>query len=163
MRSHTKSETFSIEVEDYKIAFYTSVFAAALHFTIKKAFRDWKQPVIQTNVILHLQILLDFVCQKERQGDSVIEWKLNWPDTCDDLGKVTPTIKWRKKNKDKQKTALLNFVVQQGGFTCPLRVFLSDTVQTNLVSNQYQQAKRQEKKPVFMRVSEGSEIIPTRS
>lgn len=24
------------------------------------------------------------------------EWKLNWPDTCDDLGKVTPTIKWRK-------------------------------------------------------------------
>ena len=93
----------------------------------------------------------------------MIEWKLNWPDTCDDLGKVTPTIKWRKKNKDKQKTALLNFVVQQGGFTCPLRVFLSDTVQTNLVSNQYQQAKRQEKKPVFMRVSEGSEIIPTRS
>ena len=96
MRSHTKSETFSIEVEDYKIAFYTSVFAAALHFTIKIAFCDWKQPVIQTNVILHLQILLDFVCQKERHGDSVIEWKLNWPDTCDDLGKVTPTIKWRK-------------------------------------------------------------------
>ena len=24
------------------------------------------------------------------------EWKLNWPDTCDDLGKVTPTIKWHK-------------------------------------------------------------------
>ena len=48
------------------------------------------------------------------------------------------------------------------GFTCPLRVFLSDIVQTNLVSNQYQQAKRQAKKPVFMRVSEGSEIIPTR-
>ena len=67
-----------------------------------------------------------------------------------------------KINKDKQKTVLLNFVVQQGGFTCPLRVFLSDTVQTNLVSNQYQQAKRQAKKPVFMRVSEGSEIIPTR-
>lgn len=38
----------------------------------------------------------------------------------------------------------------------------SDTVQTNLVSNQYQQAKRQAKKPVFMRVSEVSEIIPTR-
>ena len=42
-------------------------------------------------------------------------------------------------------------------------IILSDTVQTNLVSNQYQQAKRQAKKPVFMRVSEGSEIIPTRS
>lgn len=40
-------------------------------------------------------------------------------------------------------------------------IILSDTVQTNLVSNQYQQAKRQAKKPVFMRVSEGSEIIPT--
>ena len=42
-------------------------------------------------------------------------------------------------------------------------IILSDTVQTNLVSNQYQQAKRQAKKPVFMRVSEVSEIIPTRS
>lgn len=42
-------------------------------------------------------------------------------------------------------------------------IILSDTVQTNLVSNQYQQAKRQAKKPVFMRDSEGSEIIPTRS
>ena len=42
-------------------------------------------------------------------------------------------------------------------------IIFSDTVPTNLVSNQYQQAKRQEKKPVFMRVSEGSEIIPTRS
>lgn len=41
-------------------------------------------------------------------------------------------------------------------------IILSDTVQTNLVSNQYQQAKRQAKKPVFMRVSEASEIIPTR-
>ena len=68
-----------------------------------------------------------------------------------------------KINKTSKKTALLNFVVQQGGFTCPLRVFLSDTVQTNLVSNQYQQAKRQAKKPVFMRVSEVSEIIPTQS
>ena len=42
-------------------------------------------------------------------------------------------------------------------------IILSDTVQTNLVSNQYQQAKRQAKKPVFMRVSEGSEIIPIQS
>lgn len=42
-------------------------------------------------------------------------------------------------------------------------IILSDTVQTNLVSNQYQQAKRQAKKPVFMRVSEVSEFIPTRS
>ena len=41
-------------------------------------------------------------------------------------------------------------------------IILSDTVQTNLVSNQYQQAKRQAKKPVFMRVSEVFEIIPTR-
>ena len=41
-------------------------------------------------------------------------------------------------------------------------IIFSDTVPTNLVSNQYQQAKRQAKKPVFMRVSEGSEIIPIR-
>lgn len=24
------------------------------------------------------------------------EWKLNWPYTCDDLGKTTPSIPWRK-------------------------------------------------------------------
>ena len=61
--------------------------------------------------------------QEYRAGEitreEYFEWKLNWPDTCDDLGKVTPTIKWHKK----AKTALLNFVVQQGGFTCPLQLF----------------------------------------
>ena len=65
--------------------------------------------------------------QEYRAGEitreEYFEWKLNWPDTCDDLGKVTPTIKWRKINKEKQKNALLNFVVQQGGFTCPLQLF----------------------------------------
>ena len=38
--------------------------------------------------------------QEYRAGEitreEYFEWKLNWPDTCDDLGKVTPTIKWRK-------------------------------------------------------------------
>ena len=53
-------------------ALYAGVFAAALHLTIKIAFRDWKQPVIQTNVILHLQILLDFVCQKARHSDGAV-------------------------------------------------------------------------------------------
>ena len=39
--------------------------------------------------------------QEYRAGEitraEYFEWKLNWPDTCDDLGKVTPTIQWRKK------------------------------------------------------------------
>lgn len=64
-------------------ALYASVFAAALHFTIKIAFRDWKQPIIQANVILHLQILLDFICQKERHGDSAIA--LFCLGRCDDV------------------------------------------------------------------------------
>lgn len=38
--------------------------------------------------------------QEYRAGEitreEYFEWKLNWPNTCDDLGKVTPTIKWRK-------------------------------------------------------------------
>lgn len=29
--------------------------------------------------------------------EEYFEWKLNWPDTCDDLGKITPTIQWRQK------------------------------------------------------------------
>ncbi|WP_418993988.1 hypothetical protein, partial [Agathobaculum butyriciproducens] len=55
------------------------------------------------------------------------------------------------------------FCRSAGRFYLSLAIILSDTVQTNLVSNQYQQAKRQAKKPVFMRVSEVSEIIPTQS
>ena len=38
--------------------------------------------------------------QEYRAGEitreEYFEWKLNWPDTCDDLDKVTPTIQWRK-------------------------------------------------------------------
>lgn len=38
--------------------------------------------------------------QEYRAGEitreEYFEWKLNWPDTCDDLGKITPTIQWRK-------------------------------------------------------------------
>lgn len=38
--------------------------------------------------------------QEYRAGEitreEYFEWKLNWPDTCDDLGKVTPAIQWRK-------------------------------------------------------------------
>ena len=49
-----------------------------------------------------------------------------------------------------------------GGYDLSFAIIHSDTVQTNLVSNQYQQAKRQAKKPVFMRVSEVSKITPTR-
>ena len=33
---------------------------------------------------------------KQITRDEYFEWKLNWPDTCDDLGKATPTIQWRK-------------------------------------------------------------------
>ena len=43
-----------------------------------------------------------FVRQQEYRAGEItreeyFEWKLNWPDTCDDLGKVTPMIQWRKK------------------------------------------------------------------
>lgn len=38
--------------------------------------------------------------QEYRAGEitkeEYFEWKLNWPDTCDDLGKATPNIQWRK-------------------------------------------------------------------
>lgn len=38
--------------------------------------------------------------QEYRAGEitreEYFEWKLNWPNTCDDLDKVTPTIQWRK-------------------------------------------------------------------
>lgn len=33
---------------------------------------------------------------REITREEYFEWKLNWPDTCDDLGKITPTIQWRK-------------------------------------------------------------------
>ena len=28
--------------------------------------------------------------------EEYLEWKLNWPDTCDDCGKCEPTVQWRK-------------------------------------------------------------------
>ena len=28
--------------------------------------------------------------------DEYFEWKLNWPDTCDDCGRHEPTKRWRK-------------------------------------------------------------------
>ena len=34
---------------------------------------------------------------REITREEYFEWKLNWPDTCDDLGKVTPTIQWQQK------------------------------------------------------------------
>lgn len=41
--------------------------------------------------------------QELRSGETTrneyFEWKINWPDTCDDCGKYTPKIQWRK-NKD---------------------------------------------------------------
>ena len=55
------------------------------------------------------------------------------------------------------------FCRSAGRFYLSFAIIHSDTVQTNLVSNQYQQAKRQAKKPVFMRGSKVSEIIPTQS
>lgn len=33
---------------------------------------------------------------KQITKEEYFEWKLNWPDTCDDLGKATPNIQWRK-------------------------------------------------------------------
>lgn len=58
-------------------------------------------------VAMYFNVLVDdymrewLVRQQEYRAGEItrkeyFEWKLNWPDTCDDLGKVTPTIKWRK-------------------------------------------------------------------
>lgn len=33
---------------------------------------------------------------KQITKEEYFEWKLNWPDACDDLGKATPNIQWRK-------------------------------------------------------------------
>ena len=45
-------------------AIYAGFLTTTLHFPIQIAFRDRKHPVIQANVVLHLQILLHFICQK---------------------------------------------------------------------------------------------------
>jgi hypothetical protein len=31
-----------------------------------------------------------------------LEWKLNWPDTADDLGKTKPTKEWRANSLDEK-------------------------------------------------------------
>jgi transcriptional regulator with XRE-family HTH domain len=33
---------------------------------------------------------------KKITRDEYFEWKINWPDSCDDCGKITPNYKWRK-------------------------------------------------------------------
>ena len=45
-------------------AFYAGFLTATLHFPIQIAFCDREHPVVQTNVVLHLQIPLHFICQK---------------------------------------------------------------------------------------------------
>ncbi|MCI2046890.1 MAG: helix-turn-helix domain-containing protein [Faecalibacterium sp.] len=35
--------------------------------------------------------------------DEYFEWKLNWPATCDNLGKFEPTKQWRKLESEKSK------------------------------------------------------------
>jgi len=36
---------------------------------------------------------------KEITRDEYFEWKLGWPATCDDCGKIEPSKKWRKVNE----------------------------------------------------------------
>ena len=54
-------------------------------------------------------------------GDEYFEWKLNWPRTCDDSKE--PSIPWRKNEKDKQKTALLNLSFSRAVLLVPLGLF----------------------------------------
>jgi len=36
----------------------------------------------------------------EISREEYFEWKLNWPRTCDDCGKIEPAYKWRKKKME---------------------------------------------------------------
>lgn len=53
--------------------------------------------------------LKEWLIRKEELSAGIItkeeyfEWKINWPDTCDDCGKFEPSKKWRKHDKSKSK------------------------------------------------------------
>ncbi|WP_028829041.1 helix-turn-helix domain-containing protein [Proteocatella sphenisci] len=53
--------------------------------------------------------LKEWLIRKEELATGVItkeeyfEWKINWPDTCDDCGKFEPSKKWRTNDKSKSK------------------------------------------------------------
>ena len=59
-------------------AFYAGFLTATLHFPIQIAFCDREHPVVQTNVVLHLQILLHFICQKAWHSDYAIALFCFW-------------------------------------------------------------------------------------
>ena len=66
--------------------------------TLKNFYNDSKSEEYNRSVtrLVQLECLAVTLCPKNTSVEEYFEWKLNWPDTCDDLGKVTPTIQWRK-------------------------------------------------------------------
>lgn len=61
--------------------------AVSFHYKmIDDFFREW-------------QIRKQELANKEITKEEYMEWKLNWPATCDDCGKYEPKYKWRKNNE----------------------------------------------------------------
>jgi len=62
-----------------------------------------KHKAVSFNVHLLDMFMAEWQQRKKDLADGVIskaeymEWKLNWPDTADDLGKFEPTKQWRKE------------------------------------------------------------------
>ena len=54
----------------------------------------------------------EWILRKEEMKSSVItrdeyfEWKINWPQTCDDCGKHEPKRKWRCKCFKRRRSAI---------------------------------------------------------
>ena len=65
-----------------------------------------KHKAVSFNVRLLDGFMAEWQQRKKDLADGVIskaeytEWKLNWPDTADDLGKFVPTKRWRKGGDD---------------------------------------------------------------
>ena len=76
--------------------------------------------------------------------EEYLEWKLNWPETCDDSKNLTTTFNGGKQNSDKQNRPA-EFVIQQGGFAVTAIILLIPG-RYKVVSIQYQAANRQVKK-----------------
>jgi transcriptional regulator with XRE-family HTH domain len=59
-------------------------------------------------VSFHVRMLDDFMAEWQQRKtelasgeitrEEYLEWKLNWPQSADDLGKFEPTKEWRKEN-----------------------------------------------------------------
>ena len=68
---------------------YASFLAAALHLSIEVIFCNWKQSIVQTDVILHSKIFLNFLHKETRHCDGAVTffsfWRGNYISATDTL------------------------------------------------------------------------------